>query len=284
MMKAKIFKILLISILSILSMYSNANCGWVATFKENYLYYFQKDDIFFIKGVALDVFEYGRTIEVIEDLKGNFTGESSIFVWGGGNSPKDSGCIPTNERMDHIELYQENDTLIMLVKSVTFECLEAISDYTTITCGYSVLKLSNGFVTGEILPLEERDADWWNWWNWYESMPKEEKILYFQSLPEEERFMLGMHTMPWRELQTLLNTTAIQSVQVKNNIYQQNGTIFFENQENKSVKLLFYDLSGRLLHEAITTSNSYRPVLTGNIFVCKININNDSQTIKYIVP
>ena len=255
-MKINVFKILLISILSMFSVYSYADCATIRSFKESYSNNFQKNEVFFIKGVALDVYEYGRTVKVIEDLKGNFDDESSVFVWGQGH-PSGSGFIcPTFERQDNITQYQENDTLIMLVeKSYGIDvCIETSSDYATFTCGYSILKLSNGFVTGRIFPpLEE--------WGY----------------PEEI-------TMPWKELQVSLNSTAIQSVRIKNNVYQQNGTVFFENRENKVVELSFYDLTGKLIHEAITTSNSYRLVLAGNIFVCKINMNNDIQTIKYIVP
>ena len=74
------------------SVYSYADCD-VKSFKENYVSNIQKNEVFFIKGVALEIFEYGRTIKVIEDLKGNYTGESSIFVWGAGNPP--AGCIIT---------------------------------------------------------------------------------------------------------------------------------------------------------------------------------------------
>ena len=142
---------------------TGADC-FLSSFKENYLENFLKDEILFIKGVALNVYEYGRNIEVIEDLKGNFVGESSIFVWGGGY-PSNRGnyiCI-SNEKLDDITKYQKNDTLIMLVSKKTVihdECIESIGDYTTIGCSYSILKLSNGFATGYILPREE-DAFLW---------------------------------------------------------------------------------------------------------------------------
>ena len=250
-MKKENFKIILVSILSMLSVYSYADCI-ETSFKENYLKNFKKNEVFFIKGVALDIFEYGRTIKVIEDLKGNYTGKSSIFVWGTGKPPSGIVC-ETFERWDIITQYQENDTLIMLLQPVVFEnCLETLGEYTTITCAYSVLKLSSGFVTGYIYP-------WGELW--------------------------GETTISWEELQELLsNSTAIQSVKIQNNIYQQNGTVFFENSESKAVKLSFYDLCGKLVHEATTTFNSYNPVLTGNIFVCKIIINDKLHTIKYIVP
>ena len=80
--------------------------------------------------------------------------------------------------------------------------------------------------------------------------------------------------------------TAIQFNIKNNKIYQRNGNIFFDNPDNKSVKLSFYDLSGKLVHEGITTAGWYNPVFTGTgtVFLCKININNKQQTIKYIVP
>ena len=191
----RILKTFLICFLSIYSMHSYADCD-VKSFKENYVSNIQKNEVFFIKGVALEIFEYGRTIKVIEDLKGNYIGESSIFVWGGGDPSEGSGfvCI-SNERSDNITQYQENDTLIMIVvKSYRYEScpIEDSNDYATIACAYSVLKLSNGFVTGHI--------------------------------------SAGIETMLWEELQELLlNPTAIRSIEIQNNIYQQNGTIFFEN-------------------------------------------------------
>ena len=147
-MKRKFLKLLLISILSMISVYSKADCD-VLPFKENYLSSIQSDKVLFIKGVALGVFEHGRTIKIIEDLKGNFAGESSIFVWGGGYPTGFNGVLCTAyERTDNITRFQENDTLIMLVKPVIFEkCFETLSDYTTLGCRVSVLKLSNGYVT-----------------------------------------------------------------------------------------------------------------------------------------
>jgi len=256
-MKKEIFKIMLISILSMLSTHSNACCEKVILFKENYLDNFQKDEVFFIKGVALDVFEYGRTIKVIEDLKGNLVDESYIFVWGAGRPSDGRPYLPTL-RMEDMLSYNENDTLIMLLTKpyVREEGIETSDDYATFPCSFSVLKLSNGLVTGYIYT------------------PLNPDILYEENI------------VSWKELQKeLLNSTAIQSVETNDTIYQWNGTIFFENTENKAIKLLFYDLSGKLAHEATTTSNSYRPpILTKNIFICEININDKLHTIKYIVP
>ena len=70
------------------------------------------------------------------------------------------------------------------------------------------------------------------------------------------------------------------------NIYANNGNIFFDNPSKKNVKLLFYDLSGKLVHEGMTTSNSYNPAVTGTgtVLLCNIHINNRQETIKYTVP
>ena len=241
-----------------ISVYSNAaSCIETLSFKKTYLNTCQRDDIFFIKGIAGEVHEHGRIIEVIEDLKGNFDGESSIVVWGRGSYTVLDEII-WDTRTDNIIQYQEQDTLIMLVGSpnVIEGGIEATGDYATLGCAVSVLKLSNGYVTGRI---------------------------------DGTTIVIDERSMEWEELQADLqalcdNPTAIRTVKIKNNIYQQNGTIFFENLENKAVKLSFYNLSGKLVHEAITTSDNYRPVLAGNIFVCKININDDLQTIKYVVP
>jgi len=69
-------------------------------------------------------------------------------------------------------------------------------------------------------------------------------------------------------------------------IYQSNGNIFFDNSNNKSVKFSFYDLSGKLVHEEITTANRYNPGFIGTdaVFLCIININNRQETIKYVAP
>ncbi len=236
-----------ISLEELHSLLNPTKCN-VLSFKKNYLANFQNDEVLFIKGEALKSHEYGRSIKVIEDLKGNFTGESSIFVWGSGYPSDDSvGCMP-NLRVDHISLYQENDTLIMLAAKAADKCIETSNEYQTIACARSILQFSNGFVTGCIMGDRE------------------------------------ISTISLEELYSLLNHTGIQAVVAKNNIYQWNGTIFFENPEDKVIKLSFYDLSGKLVHDAVTTSYNYRPVLTSGIFICRINIAGKLQTIKYIAP
>ncbi len=147
-------------------------------FVDAYSMYFQEDyagnETYFVKGIALDiVHEYGRNIKLIEDLKGNFPKDigTTFTAWGSGIS-----FIESN-RMDYLNRYDNQDTLIMLLKTPydyagqgmvppgeTF--YEKASDYATIICANSVLKLSNGYVTGYILPYiegEDYTTDTVNW-------------------------------------------------------------------------------------------------------------------------
>jgi hypothetical protein len=131
------------------------------SFKQNYARNFQKENVIFIKGVALNSVEYGRYIKVIEDLKGNFKGDSIILVWGAENPNCEEAYI-SNNKVDYLLEYQEHDTLIMLVKPVNYVyCIEVVNGYATFDCAYSVLKLSNGYVTGRINPYIQGES-WQN--------------------------------------------------------------------------------------------------------------------------
>ena len=79
---------------------------------------------------------------------------------------------------------------------------------------------------------------------------------------------------------------AVETADIENTVYQTNGTIFFENPENRTVSLSFYDLSGKLLHSGVTASDNYQPHLaqTGSAVLCEVTIDGVQQTIKYIVP
>ncbi len=98
----------------------------------------------------------------------------------------------------------------------------------------------------------------------------------------KDQFFLIMDTMPWEDLLAEVYSTDIRLTTAKNTICQRDGTVFFDNPDNRTVKLLFYDLSGKMILEASTTSNSYRPSLEGGIYVCCVRLNNELQTIKYI--
>jgi len=128
------------------------DCGDDSFFTENYLKNIQSDKIFFIKGVALDTYMYGRNVRIIEDLKGNFSGKSSIFVWGIelGTGIK---CFGVRHKVDYINHHDINDTLVMILEEARKRFhgdVEKRGDYTTIACEISVLKLSNDTVTGRI--------------------------------------------------------------------------------------------------------------------------------------
>ena len=123
------------------------------TFKDTYLKYFPNNEFFFIKGIALDVNKHGREIKIVEDLKGNLMGVSSIFVWGGSNTSFCGKKEQVDGRMDRITQYNCNDTLIMFIQKATKRFsrdAERLSDYATLQCYPSVLKLSNGYVNGYI--------------------------------------------------------------------------------------------------------------------------------------
>jgi hypothetical protein len=165
---------------------------------ENFSNNFQNDDIFFIKGIALHTYKYGRNIQVIEDLKGNLTEKTSIFVSG---TPPHM-CNFFYGRQDHIINYHKNDTLIMIVWKIREVCecrrgIEKRGDFITIPCGVSVLEFSNGYVTGYILSYEEKD-------NWWDNMTREEWISFTEGLSSEEYHAIFMETMPWEELQKKL--------------------------------------------------------------------------------
>jgi len=108
------------------------------SFTETYSDNFKKKDIFFIKGVVSDIQEYNCNFKVIEDLKENIAHKPNIFVW-------HYGTIITR-------YYSEKDTLVVLLHKCISDNDEKTHDYTTFLCETSVLNLSNGYVSGYILP------------------------------------------------------------------------------------------------------------------------------------
>jgi len=135
---------------------TNKYCCFPRSFKETYLKHFQNNEIFLIKGEALLVNKHGREIKVIEDLKGNFGGKSSIFVWGISDIvlPGTGSTVSTSDgRVDNITQYNNGDTLIIFIKKAhkRFSGIERSGDYATLgECNPSVIKLSNGYVSGRV--------------------------------------------------------------------------------------------------------------------------------------
>ena len=161
------------------------------------------DNNYIIKGIVLDKVEYGLNISLVEDLKGNFPKKVNTFIIWGADDAFDYVNIELN-RMDNLTLYKKNDVLIMHLIPTRRDMsgwtpLEKPKDYTTIGCAYSVLKLSDGYVTGHILSSEDKENRWW------ENMTQEELTLYIESLPLEERQSVFMDTMPFDDFQKKTN-------------------------------------------------------------------------------
>ena len=128
---------------------------FVSSFMEGVSMTSNNSNVYIIKGIVLDKIEYGLNVKLVEDLKGNFPENVNTFIaWGDG--------IPfiESDRPDKLTLYNNHDTLIMLL-TPTFDlsCMmppghtwfEKPEDYTTLACICSVLKLSDGNVTVDIL-------------------------------------------------------------------------------------------------------------------------------------
>ena len=91
------------------------------TFKEAYISCFPNDYYFLVKGVFSETYKKGRNFEVLEDLKGNWTDEASVFVW---NTYYYYDC--NNERVEKptvntLSQYHKNDTLIMFITKDAYQ-------------------------------------------------------------------------------------------------------------------------------------------------------------------
>jgi len=120
------------------------------------------DDCIFIKGLVLDTkHKYGKEIMIISDLKGNFLKEENTFIALGDPDPNRL----YSEQFDDLTLYDNRDTLLMLLIPVP-DFIKNINDfnepleyYETMPYSFSVLKLSNDYVSGYITScygIEER--------------------------------------------------------------------------------------------------------------------------------
>ena len=132
------------------------NCS-VQSFIEGVSTYSRCNNFYLVKGIALEAYEYGRYIKLVEDLKGNFPKDVDAFIaWGDG-----SEGLESNRQGNLSILYNSQDVLIMLLTTVEPYVLELPpgitwfekpGDYHTIMCTSSVLKLSGEHVVGHILP------------------------------------------------------------------------------------------------------------------------------------
>jgi hypothetical protein len=138
------------------------NCGFTS-FMEGAAMYSKCSNCFVIKGIALETNEYGLNIQFVEDLKGNFPENVNTFIAWGDDSNFNAFCV---NRWDDLTIYNNQDVLIMLLTPARdwsdmipeYTWLEKAEDYTTLSCTFSVLKLSDGYVTGHILPFKELET------------------------------------------------------------------------------------------------------------------------------
>jgi len=181
----------------------NMNCA-VNSFMEGVSNHSSDNNYYIIKGIVLGKSGYGLNIRLVEDLKGNFPKNRTTFiVWGDDNFKYNK--FETN-RLDDLTLYNNQDVLIMLLTptrdlshmNMGYTWFERPNDYCTLSCTHSVVKLSDDYVTGFILPYEEKDALWKN-------MSLEELISYLEGLPLEEQQTVGMDKIPYNDFQKKIN-------------------------------------------------------------------------------
>ena len=112
------------------------------------------DYIIFAQGVVLESHQdYGKKIEVIVDLKGNFPEKTTTFI---------AFESYENEylRMSNLSIYNNQDTLLMFLRPV-WDWEEKRGDYTTLYNAHSVLQLSNGSVSGYITSYKKKSTMQW---------------------------------------------------------------------------------------------------------------------------
>ena len=138
-------------------------CNSVFSFLDGTSMYLHYDDVYVIKGIAMDVSGYGRTIKFVEDLKGNFPENiNTLMVWGDGFGVIESA------RFDNLARdFSDQDVLIMILTTydnrfaelwkdlkhnevLGIPFIENPGDFRTIGCVHSVLKLSKDTVYGYI--------------------------------------------------------------------------------------------------------------------------------------
>ena len=143
------------------------------SFFEAVTKYYTHENVYIIKGIALEAYEYGRNIMLMEDLKGNFPEDiSSFLAWGDG-----FGVIESARFVNLASDFEEQDILIMILTTYDdglaklwenlrhFELLgvpflEKPEDMRIVGCSTSVLKLSDGYVTGNISGNGQSTMGW----------------------------------------------------------------------------------------------------------------------------
>jgi len=136
----------------------------IASFQEGVSRFPKCCNTYIIKGIVEGKIEYGLNIKFVEDLKGNFPKNVSTFnAWG------DNGG---SFRYGILSIYDISDVLIMHLIPVDenkvyhsgasdVPCFEKPGDFCTFPCTVSVLKFSDGYVSGHILPNNNQDILPW---------------------------------------------------------------------------------------------------------------------------
>ena len=169
---------------------NDVKCLYISTFFEGVSKNLNNNVYYIVKGTVLDKVEYGLKIKLEEDLKRNFPkGVNTFIAYGGG--PFTTTAIL---RKDNLSLYDKQDVLIMHLTRADDE--KPSNGYASIVCTHSVVKLSDDYVTGHILPYEEIE--------WREGIPLEEIIPYLEILE-------------LRKQQNIIDTISIDDFQKKLN-------------------------------------------------------------------
>ena len=134
----------------------------VSSFLEGVSMYSNDNNTYIIKGIVSNKTETGLNIRLVEDLKGNFPKNvNTFFVWGGANTFIESHIL------DNLLMYNKQDALIMHLTPALVLPAEMIpeghtwlgkqGDYSPLNCAYSVVKLSDDYVTGYIFSAKISD-------------------------------------------------------------------------------------------------------------------------------
>jgi hypothetical protein len=118
-------------------------------------YVIERDDYFFIKGKVLNIIPYGINVNLIEDLKGNFSSDFPVIIWFGGDAGLSSTTSGDNQ-------YNPNDTLLIVCQSAAGYGQEYIHDMAMLPCSPSALKVSGEYVSGCIYDPYRKDTVLWN--------------------------------------------------------------------------------------------------------------------------
>ncbi|MDR0733151.1 MAG: hypothetical protein LBF08_03700 [Dysgonamonadaceae bacterium] len=122
-------------------------------FSVTYASYKNDPDIYFIKGEVVDVVQHGNEIKIIQDFKNNFESNTIITVWGSGRICPRIDPLYKNHRTDTLLLFIKKTDLLENLLCPQCEHYEQPDDYMTMGCYFSVLKLSNGTVSGRITDI-----------------------------------------------------------------------------------------------------------------------------------